>query len=222
MVRKGNIKAELLEYHYTTSHKDLRVGKYSGLKAQKFLFFYNSFSMLEDKPYTDEMLYAYEDGPLYYDVLTLSRNHTTNQVVNMLRTSGAKGEDVEIDETILETAFMFTELFPSDELSKITHNLEIWQKRYEEYRLSEEKSSFSFSDFTANDLEYLSELKSVFSPQLYEKFKVEFGDNFSYLIERDNYNYIIKKLGGLSGIKKIRSEYNPIYIYVEEGEIIID
>lgn len=217
------LKARLLDYYYSKSDKNQRVGKMSGIKIQKFLFFYNVFSYLDKKDYTDKLLYAYPQGPVYVDVMKSYIDLRDTKLVSVYFKSISSNLDkFNIDSNSARVALRFVDMIPDNELSVVTHNLETWLEKYSKYINDREKSVFTFNDFTKHDIEFLSKIKSNFSDVEIDKYVVRYSDSSSFLIEKENYNKIINLVSGEANLCNIVSDANPVYLYMEGEDLYID
>lgn len=184
------------------------------LQIQKFLFFNEMFSKNKGLEYDLDRLKAYERGPVfsatYGDLLYDKRD-----IIKKISTLELEFNAVQI-KTMLESLFLVT-THTDEELSNLTHEFDLWKNKF---RKGENNIDICESDITEEDTKKLQMINSLLDYE--EKEIIPMGDKRFVFNkgEVDNLNEeLIQTLEELSEIDEL---VNPVYITLEDGELLVD
>lgn len=199
-----NDKVVLLKYYY--DHRNQKINKVpTGLRKQKYLFFYNAFSFVLDEKYNFNELKAFENGPVYSDVYSFVANNPRNYIEQM------ETQPFEINLKIAKITTFFLDSITDNELSAISH-MDFWNKAF-----NRSDTTISKEDFSANDIVALENLYS-YSKNIFEKkYEVTKNKNENIIMYDKS---ISEKVSGI--IETISEECNPVILEESEGVIIVD
>nr|DAM28554.1 MAG TPA: hypothetical protein [Caudoviricetes sp.] len=192
---------------------------YSALKTQKFLFFFESFSKINNQDYDFSKLKAYKNGPVFSEVYGDYKYNFEE-----LTEESSKMTLDNIDTITAKKAHFLTQIMNNDELSTLTHQFDMWRTHESEIENGVLQIEMKEKDFTHSDCELAQEL--------FDLYDISFVDRSEVLIVGDKHFLFTKKdFASLnetqkSTLEKIALEedlINPVYVEIgNEGDLIID
>ncbi|MCZ8512424.1 hypothetical protein O9H85_08250 [Paenibacillus filicis] len=195
---------------------------YSSLKLQKFLFFYEALSKVENDTSEFRALKGYANGPVFSDVYgdyTYQYDEFSSNVDSIYQMN---------PETINEDRAKFVgflvKILSESELSEITHELNIWSTKEDDINRGVKQVPLREEDLNEDDSDLLRSLRNMYS--------IEYIDSVE-VIQISGKSFIIKK----TDIPKLTDEQksvfitlannqeleNPVYISVsDDGVVLVD
>jgi len=204
-----------LQHHHKSEYS-------SPLKLQKFLFFYETISKIEGDDSDLSNLKGYQRGPVFSQVWG---DYTKEKALFNEQSIKAYTEKSELvnNARALISSFI-VRVFNESELSKITHELNIWKSKEPRIMGGEQQVPLSESDLDASDQSFIGTLKSAFSTQFIEECEVlEIGEK-NFIISKEEAKGLsaehydtLYKLADKQGLE------NPVYLELdEEGALLVD
>ena len=203
-----NFKAEVLKSFLSERNLDY-IPRPSGIEQQKFILFYSLFSFIKGgENYSFHTLKHFPQGPVYCDVFTLA-NKTV--YVNKLAT-----QKIQLDKEIIDMTLLLMYLFGKDGISKLTHSLDFWKNTKRGY-----DCAVAEKGLTENDKLRLEKLYAELQ-ETNEKFILfQNYNNKVLLIQKEYYKEITDNF--LAELNKYdETTLEPLYVYLIEGELVID
>lgn len=196
----------------------------SPLKLQKFLFLYETMSKAEGLEYDLSNLKGYERGPVFSSVwgdYTKDRSEFLSEIENSY-----KENKKIINESIAKWSSFMTKIYNEQELSELTHRMNIWKVKEKRINSREYQVSLSESDFIESDSEMLKKLKKNFSEDVIENSEtLEIKDKI-FLFSKKNYeSFEAEHFDLLNELVEQHSDeiFNPIYVEIDEdGVLLVD
>jgi hypothetical protein len=198
----------------------------SSLKLQKFLFFYESFSKVENDTYDFNKLKGYENGPVFSSVFGDYRH---DEAGFRIATQEAFNKNPEqVNEVRANLSSFIVKIMTERELSLFTHKFNMWNSKKKEIIENKIKDvGLDESDFNENDISLLNTLKTAYSDEYIDSVSVFSIDDKSFVITKKDAEKLSKlpkeSKDSLFVIAKDKSLFNPIYISLDsDGVIIVD
>ncbi|TDL34586.1 hypothetical protein E2R51_02390 [Jeotgalibacillus sp. S-D1] len=191
------------------------------LKAQKFLFFYESLAKAEEKGCDFSYIKGYNNGPVFSEVY--GDNAYRKEAFDMCVEQSFLSKPDAVDIDTAKFAKFMVEALSESELSDLTHEFNIWKCKEEEI-VSRSHVSLSEADFDLDDKTLVLTLKKMYSKELIEKSKViSIGEkSFVFLADQAkklNPDYI----AALETLSKNEELINPVFVEIdEEGVMVLD
>ena len=193
------------------------------LKLQKFLFFYESASKVAKKEYDFYKLRGYKNGPVFSQVWgdytkerTLFDNEATKQYTE-------NGSEI-IDLTLADKIGFFIKTCTEDELSGITHSMNIWRSKRDRILSGEYQVDLEDKDFTSDDAEIINNIVSAYSKEFIQNVKVLPIKNKIFLLSKKNAAVLTPvQMDTLQELANESSLENPVYVNIDEsGRLLVD
>ena len=193
------------------------------LKLQKFLFFYEAFSKVagDDKADFDH-LRGYKNGPVFSNVFgdyTKERGAFERKAEACYELLGKK-----INPTIaLQCGFIVATL-SEQELSALTHEMNIWKSQEKYINQGFYQVSLSESDFNEHDYDLIRKLGAMYPVEMIKASEVMRVGNTYFVLCRADFTRLTEEhldvLMTLSGDSEL---HNPVFVTIdEEGCLLID
>lgn len=195
----------------------------TGLKKQKFLFFYNLFAYISDKTYTFEKLKAYKNGPIYQDIFTYAKSEEHEYHGNYI-TKLTRFQDYShvINEKIAKISFYLVNSMTNDQVSEITHHFDFWISSFNN---SQDKNIY-LDNISQKDYDFGKWLLEFWTSMIDEHnfykgaFNIFYLSNDLYVKPNINNTELTEQV---KQITKEKFDYNPVVISLDsKGEIIVD
>ena len=136
------------------------------LKLQKFLFFYECFSIIEGDPEVDiKNLKGYKMGPVFSDIYGALKYGKDDFIEYLPKAYATYNKKIN-KERVLLSAFI-VKIMKKDELSEFTHSLNIWKSQENEIKnrkKGEKAVDLNLSDLNQRDIAVLQMLKTMCIP----------------------------------------------------------
>lgn len=193
---------------------------YSQLKLQKFLFFYETFSKSEYGTSDFTSLKAYKNGPVYSDVYG-DFTYRQQDFVKVLSELGTNTDG--IDENIAEYVHFIVSILNEEELSDLTHELNMWKVHKENIEQGVLHLSMSESDFNYNDSLFIKELMSMYSDLNISELEIYTVNTTNFVIEKSLKERLTKEQESVLFTIADHGLNNPVFVTVsEDGVLEID
>ncbi len=194
----------------------------SPLKLQKFLLFYEAFTKINNGTADFSNLKGYKRGPVFSNVW---RDYTYERLTFDAAAEeeySASHEEV-IEEYAKKSQFIVSVL-SENELSMLTHRLNIWKSKESRIMQGERQVELHESDFSDDDAKFIGLLDKMYPLSLIDN---------SHIIEIDNHYFVFSKQDAgrlseqhfdiLSELSDNEQLNNPVYVALdEEGRMIVD
>lgn len=191
---------------------------YEPLKLQKYLFFYEIFSKVEGKEYSLDYLKGYENGPVFSEVYgdyTYRAEEFEPQLDEM--------DTLNVDNSIAKKASFLVKVLSKKELSKITHQMNIWKSKEEEILSGVKHIPLNESDFNVKDKVITKELKNLYDSGFIDSINIISIKDKNFLLNNDDFENLNEEQKNTLELLAEEELDNPIYISVgEEGELLVD
>lgn len=184
------------------------------IRLQKFLFFYECFSKVESDEFSFENLKGYKRGPVFSDVF--GENKYNQEAFFSYVYQG----DYFINESRAKRALFLTQILGVN-LSKFTHDLDIWKSKKNEIMRGDYQVSLFSSDFSESDSKIFLDLESMYSSEFIDSVKVFEANGKAFLFPK-KYKFEDKYYDVIFEASIDEDFHSPIYMDVTNGEIIID
>ncbi|MGV8905912.1 MAG: hypothetical protein ACOH15_04880 [Acetobacterium sp.] len=163
-----------------------------GIKKQKFLVFYNLIARSLGETYTISNMKAFKEGPVYYDIYSYIKE--TNEY---LEQKTIKNQTYSKD--IINATLRLVESESYDSLSKITHSLNLWKKKFDKEYDEEiigndfkyDKNNIESEDIVDEDNKIIKILFE-YNLYLYENYDLIKKEGKMYAIEKENKEKIME------------------------------
>ena len=193
------------------------------LKLQKFLFFYEAFSKVAGDDNADfDHLRGYKNGPVFSNVFgdyTKERGAFERKADACYELFGKK-----INSTIaLQCGFMVATL-SEQELSAITHEMNIWKSQEKFINQGCYQVSLSESDFNEHDYDMIRMLGEMYPVEMIKASEVmRVGNSYFVLNKADLTRLTEEHLDVLMSLTDNAELHNPVFVTIdEEGCLLID
>ncbi|HCX9577094.1 TPA: DUF4065 domain-containing protein [Staphylococcus aureus] len=190
----------------------------SPLQIQKFLFFSEMFNLVTNEDYTLHKLRAYKNGPVYSDVY----GDITYRKTELLK----ELDTVEINynstqEENLNKVLFITNTQTNEDLSEITHNLDLWSSKIDLINQNVQNIPIEDKDITDKDRNSISNFYS-YAKHLSDYQNIKIKDKI-FLISNNDINKLEDNmLQTLEMVSDDSNLINPVYIDIEDGVLLID
>ncbi|WP_158738605.1 hypothetical protein [Alteribacillus sp. YIM 98480] len=220
--RKKSLSGWLLDHH----NREF----YSNLKLQKFLFFYEVLSELEEGYSDFYKLKGYEKGPVFSHVYG-DHVYRTDKFASAAYQSYHRNKGLIVENRAKLSGFL-CRILNDEELSDLTHEFNIWANKEDEI-LNKKVSHLDLDkeDLNNDDLGLMASLKQMYPPDLIESHSVISLANNNFLvnnndlskmeqIEQNKGTQFLKVLQDLDGEESL---INPVFLELsDEGVLLVD
>lgn len=194
----------------------------SPLKLQKFLLFYEALAKINDDIADFSHLKGYKRGPVFSNVwgdYTYERPSFDSAVEEEYSASPEQ-----VNEEYAKKSQFLVSVLSENELSTLTHKLNIWKSKESRIMQGERQVELHESDFSDEDAKLIGLLDKMYPVSLIDN---------SHIIEIDNHYFVFSKQDAaklseqhfdiLSELSDNEQLINPIYVELdEEGRLIVD
>jgi len=195
----------------------------SALKHQKFLFFYESISKVDDGEADFSGLKGYERGPVFSAVWG-DRQHEPASFTEAARDAyNNPNISSQINNERAKICQFIVSVFTDRELSDITHVMNIWKSK-EPSIMSRNNVELYEDDFNENDYRIIKRLQTAFHiDTVNNSVVIPIGSNSFVLSKQDSLKLDAQHYDILWQIAEEEILENPIYIELDgDGAIIVD
>lgn len=193
----------------------------SPLKLQKFLFFYEIYSKIDNEKADFKSLKGYKRGPVFSNVWGDYTKERVQFDIKADETYKNNKEIINIDRA-KQCSFLVS-ILSELELSSLTHELNIWHSKKQQIDAGKRQVSLCESDFNDDDIKIVKALQELYPIEFVKKYSVYQVGIYSFLIDNKdiekltNHHYDVIHL--LSQSKNLQ---NPVFVKLENGRLIID
>jgi uncharacterized phage-associated protein len=197
-------------------------GEYaSPLKLQKFLFFYESVSKVENDKYDFSGLKGYRRGPVFSSVwgdYTKENSAFTKRAVEVINSNPTL-----VNTDRAQICQFIVRAVNEKELSDITHAMDIWSCKKDQIESGAYQVVLSEVDFSENDAGIINSLRRAFTLNFVKSTKVLTIGSSCFLFPVDHAaNLTEQHYDTLCQLSDSGSLENPVYASLENGVIVID
>lgn len=191
----------------------------SSLKLQKFIFFYESFTKLEDEEANFSYLRAYANGPVFSDLYG-DYTYRKEALVSHL-------EQMEVPNFINEDraklSGFLVKIMNEKELSDLTHEFNAWKVKEPLIGAVSNVSMYE-EDYIYSDLELLATLKEMYPIELINQMDIiSIADKHFLVMKKDVALLNEEQKNILINLADDESIHNPVYVSVDEdGVLLVD
>lgn len=194
----------------------------SSLRLQKFLFFYEAFSKVNNEVSDFNRLEGYRHGPVFskvYGDYTYDRSEFDSAC--------ELAYSVHPDQINVDFASICANLVDSlteEELSSLTHEFNIWSSKRERIESGEKEVPLNVSDFNQNDYNLIDELSTMYRADFYDHYIIIPVMTKRYVFKKDDYDHLTKEhMSILYQLSRSELIHNPVYIEIDlDGGLIFD
>lgn len=194
----------------------------SPLKLQKFLLFYEAFTKINGDTADFSHLRGYKRGPVFSNVWG-DYTHERLAFDDAVQKEYSSAHE-QIDEERAKKSQFIVSILSENELSELTHKLNIWNAKETRIMQGERQVDLCESDFSDNDARIMRLLE--------EMYPISLIDN-SHIVEIDNHYFVFNKQDAgrlteqhfdiLSALSDNEQLSNPVYVELdEEGRLVVD
>lgn len=215
-INSGRRKLELTNWLYRNQDVEFS----SSLKLQKFVFFYESFSKLDDDDFNFSYLKSYANGPVFSDLYGdyTYRKEELVGTLNMMETPES------IDEERAKLSGFLVKIMNEVELSDLTHEFNAWKVNEKQIGQIQNLPMYE-SNFTDSDYQLLSTLREMYPPELIEQMDVISIADKNFLISKQDAEKLSEEQKNiLINLADDETIFNPVYVTVDEedGVLVVD
>jgi hypothetical protein len=194
----------------------------NSLKLQKFLFFYEALSKVENDSTEFAGLKGYANGPVFSAVWGDYRYEQAafqEAAVNEYHKHAT-----EINNQRAKLSMFLVQIFNEKNLSAITHTMDVWKHKEPRITAKEKNVSLSERDFSKADSKMMKEIALVFSEEFIDNSNVITVGKTNFIFSNDDaraltpmHYDVLMELDSLGELE------NPVYANIDsDGAIIID
>lgn len=174
-------KLVLLQWFFRNNDRAFR----DALKVQKFLFFYEIFSKIQDKTYSLEWLTVYENGPVFTPTIGDYR-YQYDDLVAKLSGADLADHNFVLDITTARKANFLVSIMNKADLSELTHQFDIWKKKSGLLAQGMQQIRADENDFSEADWKLAELLFNAYSIDLIESSNILYLDPLKFVIKKDD------------------------------------
>jgi hypothetical protein len=194
----------------------------SSLKLQKFLFFYEGLSKIENEPTEFRSLKGYINGPVFGDVYGDYTYENSEFFADVDNSYQSRPEMVNVDRA--KVAGFLVKIMNENELSNLTHEFNIWKCKEDNIIRGERNVVLHEEDFNDSDKELLLSLKSMYPIDYIESVIVIQISGKSFVINKEDIPKLTDEQKRVFiTLANNNNLQNPVYITVsDDGVILVD
>lgn len=204
-----------LEKHFSSEF-------WSALKLQKFLFFYEVLSKIEDDNSEFRSLKGYINGPVFSDVYG---DYTYRMDEFLADVAATYEEDSSIvnEERAKFSAFL-VKILNQKELSDLTHEFNIWKTKKDVIENGGWQIPLLEEDLNQHDIDLINSLREMYSTEYIDSVRVIEVQSKRFIISKKDYSKLTdeQKITFFMLANQENLE-NPVYVSVsEDGVLLVD
>lgn len=191
------------------------------LKLQKFLLFYELFSKIDQEETDFYRLRGYERGPVFS---TVWGDYTKERADFDKRAEEEYNNSSFINDNRAKLSAFIVRVLPDKELSELTHQLNLWEKKKERIEAKEHNVTLNEEDFNEHDKNMMLSLSTMFPPELIENSVVHcIGDKCFVFDTEDARTLTEQDFDVLAELSAYPDLHNPVYVEKDDsGRLIVD
>lgn len=191
------------------------------LKLQKFLFFYEALSKLEEDESDFNYLRAYPNGPVFSNVYgdyiyqSIAFMDSIEQV-DLQKTNN-------IDEERAKFSGFLVKILSEEELSDLTHELDAWKVHEPKIKKGIKNITIHESDFSEDDFHLLRTLRSMYPNDLIDDSEVISIMDKNFILPKEDLQKLTEEQKNVFLTLANEELNNPVFVNLsEEGVLLID
>jgi len=194
----------------------------SALKLQKFLFFYEALAKIENDTSEFRSLKGYINGPVFSDVYG-DYTYEKNDFVYEVEKAYTKYPQL-VNEERAKFAGFLVSILNEDELSKLTHEFNIWKSKESEIKRGVRNVSLREEDLNEEDAELLRFLKNMYPSEYIDSVRVINISGKSFIINKNDIPKLTEDAKSVFiSLANEESLENPVYVTVtDDGVVLVD
>lgn len=191
------------------------------LKLQKFLFFYEVLSKIENEEADFSYLRAYPNGPVFSNVYG---DYVYQSLAFITRLDEFVDKPInEVNEERAKFAGFLVKILNEKELSDLTHELDAWKIHEPQIENGERNIDIHESDFTEDDFNLLQTLKEMYPIELIDNSVVISIMDKNFVLPTEDFYALTDEQRKVFLTLVDEDLNNPIYVNLtEEGVLLID
>jgi len=191
------------------------------LKLQKFLLFYEIVSKIENVEYDLTKLKGYADGPVFSDVYGDYRynSETFNQAIVITLAEN----EVMINDDIASFCLFLIQTQTREELSELTHELDLWKSKQDMIEWGEYQVSLHESSLSDTDVEFIKRLRGIYPKDYTDTHRIVKGDHKRFVFTIEDYENLTQThYETLEKLDKLEQLLNPVHIEIDiDGGLLV-
>lgn len=182
---------------------------------QKYLLFYECFSKVAGDKADFEYLRGYERGPVFSQVwgdYTKERREFDQKAEEAYRS-----EVYDINEIRAKRSGFMTEILTEQELSELTHTMNLWKSQSDRIRNGERQVTLYESDFNEGDRQMISTFVIMYPDEMIDDaYPIKVGQKRFIFHKNDVSRLTEQHRDMLSELAERNDLYNPVYAEIGE------
>lgn len=194
----------------------------SPLRLQKFLFLYEAFSKVDNDVYDFSRLKGYKRGPVFSPVWG---DYTKDRAAfNKTSLEKYHAQKNNINDSRAQRASFIVRSLSEKELSALTHQFNIWNKKQERIMNGEQQVALSENDFSESDCTMTQTLEQMYPSDLVQNCDIiPVGEKYFVFSKKDLEALTEQHFDTLSTLSEREDLHNPVYVEIDhEGRLWID
>ena len=213
-IRKKVLSGWLKKYH----EKEF----FSSLKLQKFLFFYETLSKIENDTVEFMKLRGYINGPVFSDVYG-DYFHERNVFVSEVEKNYNENKEL-VNIARAKLAGFLISILNEDDLSSFTHEFNIWKVKADDINNGVRNVTLHEKDFNKKDAELLTSIKNMYPIDYINSVNViEIGGKSFIINKKDMSRLTDESESVFISLANEATLQNPVYISIsDDGVVLVD
>ncbi|MUV39493.1 hypothetical protein JNUCC1_03371 [Lentibacillus sp. JNUCC-1] len=194
----------------------------NGLKLQKFLFFYEALSKIDNDDYDFNYLKGYKRGPVFSNVYG-DYTYRKDEFINAADEAYQLKPELINEERARFSGFL-TRVLNEEELSDLTHEMNIWNEKELEIMSEVKQIPLNEDDLNENDVSLMETLRQTYPSNFINSTVVIEVEDKSFVIDKDDFNKLTEEQQNLLLTLSDNDELeNPVYVKIsEDGVLLVD
>lgn len=193
----------------------------TSLKLQKFLLLYEAFTKVAGEKADFSSLKGYKNGPVFSNVWG---DYTKARIQFDLAAEVAyEKNSFSIDLQRAKRSAFIVSTLTEKELSDLTHQLNLWKSKEERIMSGEYQVSLNEIDFNIEDENFILTLESIYPMNMIESSEIISVDKKFFVFSKKDIQQLTEKhYDILLTLSEDENIYNPVFVEIDEGRLIID
>jgi hypothetical protein len=192
----------------------------SSLKFQKFLFFCEALCFAGGAPHEFSGLKGYRKGPVFG--AAWGDRASDADEFRLAALSSYRNAGLPADEDIVRLAAFVCKSFTEDELSRVTHLLDMWKAKEGDIEAGMRHVDLDVSDFSENDALVVNEFRLFFPPGFVNNQKVVNVGGTNYVFPSEDAAKLTSvHMSELEKLDSLGELENPVYSRLDESGVIL-
>jgi hypothetical protein len=194
----------------------------SQLKMQKYLFFYETLSKMDNDRYELTCLRGYSNGPVFSNVYGDSL-YENGEFADSIDRAIQNHPEIVNDNRAKLSSFLVS-LMSDTELSEFSHEFNIWNSKKEQIDKKEKNVRLSEKDFNEHDNQLLLSLKDMYPTEYIDSVIVFSILDKVFIIDKEDAKKLKREdKNTFMELAEVNTLINPVYVSVgEDGVILVD